>query len=318
MPAPTPPSRRDSKPTRRPVLSRRARLFHLKHGLPRQIIARRSGGDAPKNPIFARAGGSTIGGALPAGRATRGLTALVVGALFLMSGRWYFGQRINLSGEAERVLRAQLIPQLEKRLGAKVEVGAVETDWLGRVTMRDVVIGRNTKLPTGALAKIRSVTIGLDLPGLALRRVSPAEAVRSVALENPQIYVRRDQTGINWQKLLQRDATGQKVAWTGRVTAFDGRVYYLDTAQPSASGRPLIVDAYGVDATLDALADAPYRFAARARKPYFGQEKRLLKEITSGGTIQNDFKNALASVQTNDLPLATLSDFAFPKRDVVV
>ncbi len=319
MPAPTPPPpHRDSKPIKRPALSRRARLFHLKHGLPRQIIARRSGGDAPKNPIFARAGGSSVGGALPAGRATRGLTVLVVGALFLMSGRWYFGQKINLSGEAERVLRAQLIPQLEKRLGERVEVGRVETDWLGRVTLRDVVIGRNAKLPTGALAQIRSVTIGLDLPGLALRRVSPAEAVRSVALENPQIYLRRDKTGINWQKMLQRDAAGQKVAWTGRVTAFDGRVYYLDTAQPSASGRPLIVDAYGVDATFDALAGAPYRFAARARKPYFGSERLLLKEITSGGTLANDLQRGLISGGTNDLPLATLSDFAFPKRDVVL
>lgn len=318
MPAPNPSPRRDPKSTKRPALTRRARLVHLKHGLPRQLIARRSGGDAPKNPIFARAGGSTIGGALPAGRATRGLTALVVGALFLLSGRWYFGQKLNLSGELERVVRAQLIPQLEKRLGAKVEVGAFETDWLGRVTMRDVVVGRDAQLPTGALAQVRGVTIGLDLPGLALRRVTIPEAIRSVALDGPQIYVRRDQSGINWQKILQRETQTAKIAWTGRVTAVDGRVYYLDTVQPSASGRPLIVDAQGIDASVDALANAPYRFAARAAKPYFGNEKLLLKEIVSGGTLGNDFKRALASVQTTALPLATLADFAFPKRDVVV
>jgi hypothetical protein len=63
-----PSPQRDLKPEKRPVLSRRARLLRIKHGLPHQIIARRSGGDAPKNPIFARAGGSGIGGALPAGR----------------------------------------------------------------------------------------------------------------------------------------------------------------------------------------------------------------------------------------------------------
>ncbi|RYG74147.1 hypothetical protein EON80_02675, partial [bacterium] len=238
--------------------SARARLRRLKRGLPRHKIARRSGGSAPKNPFFARAGGSAMGGPLPAGRATRGVTMLVVGALTLVCGRWYFGQRVNLGGEVERILRSQFIPGLEKQLGAKVEIGTVETDLLGRVVVNDVVIGRDAKLPTGALAKIAKVTVSVDLPGLVLRRAGIVDAIRSVALDQPQVYVRRDKSGINWAKMIKSEGKGEKIEWTGRIAVIDGRVYYLDTALPSASGKPLIMDARGVDATVDALAKAPY------------------------------------------------------------
>lgn len=315
MPAKRPSPQRTPKTRSAPLTSRIARI---KSGLPRHRIAHRSGGDAPKNPFFARAGGSWVGGSLPGGRATRGLTALVVGALLLISGRWYFGQRFNLGGEVERVLRAQLIPQLEQQLGAKVEVGHVETDWLGRVVLRDVTIGRDAKLPTGALATARSVTINLDLPGLALRRVAFPAAIRTVALEGPQIYLRRDKRGLNWANMLGKGGKGPKTQWTGRVSVVDGRVYYLDTQARSASGRPLLLDARGVDGTLDAIANAPYRFTALSRQPYFGSQQLLLNAISSRGALENNLKDALIGLDSTNMPLVALADFAFPKRDVLV
>jgi hypothetical protein len=304
-------------PANRPN-SARARLKRLKSGLPRHKIALRSGDSVPKNPFFARAGGSAMGGSIPGGRATRGITMLVVGALLLVCGRWYFNQRVNVGGEVERLLRAQLIPRLEKQLGAKVEIGAVQTDWLGRVVVQDVVIGRDATLPTGALAKIAKITVGIDLPGLVLGRAKMPDAIRSVLLDQPQIYLRRDKTGINWAKMLQSEGSGEKVQWTGRVAVADGRVYYLDTVLPSASGQSFIMDARGLDATVDALANAPYRFTTLVRQPYLGGRQLRLREIAADGAIDADFKKALAGVRTTELPLVPLGDFAFPKKDVLV
>lgn len=258
-----------------------------------------------------------MGGPLPAGRATRGLTWMVVGALALIGGRWYFGQRFGLAGEIERVLRAQYLPQIEKQFGAPVEIGAVDTDWLGRVTVHDVVIGRDAALPTGALAQVRTVTISLDLPGLALGRARFPGAIRAVALDAPQIYLRRDRAGFNWSRLLSGSRGASPTKWSGHVSVANGRVYYLDSVLPSASGRPLIVDARGISASLDALADAPYRFAARAALPLLGAPGLALRPIAAQGAFDAG-KNALVSVQTESVPLAPLGDFAFPKRDVVV
>jgi hypothetical protein len=298
--------------------SARARLARLKRGLPRHKIAQRSGGSVLKNPFFARAGGSAMGGPLPGGRATRGVTMMVVGALLLVCGRWYFGQRVNLGGQIERVLRSQFIPQLEKQLGAKVEVGSIQTDLLGRVVVNDIVIGRDGNLPTGALARATRVTISLDLPGLVLRRAGAVESIRSVVLDQPQVYLRRDKTGLNWAKMFKGDKKGPKIEWTGRVSVIDGRVYYLDTAVPSASGAPLLVDARGVDATVDALVGAPYSFKARSRQPLFGARQTRLNEISSQGSIDSDFKHGLAGMSATALPLPLVGDFAFPRKDVIV
>ncbi|HEX9997581.1 MAG TPA: translocation/assembly module TamB domain-containing protein [Abditibacterium sp.] len=298
--------------------SARSRLLRLKKGLPRHKIAQRSGGNAPKNPFFARAGGSAIGGSIPGGRATRGIPILVFGALSILCARWYFGQNLGVSGEVERVLRAQIVPEIEKQLGAKVEIGAVKTDWLGRVEVFDVVIGRNPALPTGALARAKSVTLNLDLPGLALRRATFPDAIRSVTLDAPQIYLKRDKTGLNWANMLPDNEGGPKTAWTGRIAALNGRVYYFDSTVPSASGRPLIVDARGVDATVDALANAPYRFVGRSREPYLGVEKLRLSEMSGDGAVDSDFSRGILGMQSQKVPLAALGNFAFPKRDVIL
>lgn len=298
--------------------SARARLVRLKRGLPRHKVARRSGASAPKNPFFARAGGSAMGGPLPGGRATRGVTLLVVGALSLVCARWYFGQKVNLGGQVERVLRAQLIPELEKQLGAKVEIGSIQTDLLGRVVINELVIGRDARLPTGALARAAKVTVGVDLPGLVLRRTDAIHAIRSVVLEQPQVYVRRDKGGINWAKMFQTGKKGPKVEWTGRISAVDGRVYYLDTVLPSASGAPLIMDARGVDAVVDALAKAPYRFRARSRQPLYGASQLRLNEISTEGTLDSDFKHGLGGVSGSAIPLPLIGNYAFPRKDVVV
>ncbi|PQV62779.1 hypothetical protein B1R32_12226 [Abditibacterium utsteinense] len=296
--------------------SARARLRRLKSGLPQQKIARRNGGRAPKSPFLVRGGSSITGGSLPAGRFTRGFSLIFFLALLLLCARWYLGQKLDLSGQVERVLRAQIVPQLEKQLDQKVEFGAVETDWLGRVIVREMVIGRNANLPTGALARAKSVTIHLDLPGLVLRRATFPDAIQSVSLEAPQIYLSRDKNGFNWTKILQSGQGGAATKWQGHISATNGRVYVLDTTIRDASGQPLILDARRIDASSDTFLEAPYRFTASSQTPYLGANALLLPAISARGALQSDAKNGLFTVETQGAPFAPLADFAFPKREI--
>lgn len=247
-----------------------------------------------------------------------GVSTLLFFALFVLCVRAYFFQTLDLSGQTERVLRAQIAPQLEKALGAKVEFGEVETDWLGRVVIRQIVIGRDAKLPTGALFQAQSAILNLDLPGIALGRAAFPGAIRSVELQNPQIYLRRDARGLNWANLLQKSGgAAQTPAWSGQISATGGRIYYLDTTITSASKQPFLLDARGVDARLDAQQNAPYRFAARAQTPLLGAQKLQLDPISGNGSLETDAKNGLLSLETGALPFAPLADYAFPKREVV-
>ncbi len=245
------------------------------------------------------------------------MTPLLFGALVVLCGRTYIGQRLNLSDRAERILRAQIGPQLEKQLGERVEFGRVETDWLGRVTVRDIFIGRDARLPTGALLRAQSATLELDLPGIALGRAALPGAVRSVSIQNPQIYLRRDARGFNLARLLPKKSGGPGTRWNGQVTIVAGRVYYLDTTLKNAAKEPLLLDARGIDAQFSAAPDGPYRGAARIKTPLLGARLLKLNPINADGSLQTDAKNGLFTLETTNIPFAPLASYAFAHREIV-
>ena len=298
---------------------RRARLARLRDGrlgrLERRLPRRRT--SRGRGPLLARAGGQTVGGALPGGRITRGVGAIVLLALAGLGVRGLIGQKLDLAAQLERAARAQYIPQLEKQLGQRVEVGDFETDLLGRVVIHDVVVGRNPQLPTGALLRAKSLTVGVDIIGLALGRTKALNAVNSIAIEAPQIYVERGKDGqFNLQKLLPPSQNKEPFRWTGRVSVTNGRVFYFDRALPSRSGRPLKVDARGLDATIIAGGNAPYRADVRVASALL-PDGSILRDLSAQGAFQLQPRRAWVSTRFPAVPVALLADYAFPRGEVV-
>ncbi|RYG54221.1 hypothetical protein EON80_31940, partial [bacterium] len=222
MPFFTPPPR--SK--RSPLLRRAPRLARLRGQLP-----------SVANPHIAR---ST--------RVLRPVGVLVALILAGLMVRGWTQWRYGVVSQIERAARAQYIPQLERQLGQKIEVGRFSTDWLGRLKIEDVVVGRNSALPTGSLIAAKSVTISVDIPGLVLGRTRFPDAITAVALDSPSLYVRRDAKGqLNLASLIKPSATGTGTRWNGRVSFQNGRVFYADDLYRSRQNLPLQVDASGAN-----------------------------------------------------------------------
>ncbi|BCM93057.1 hypothetical protein IAD21_04944 [Abditibacteriota bacterium] len=172
------------------------------------------------------------------------LIALILAGLMV---RGWTQWRYGLASQIERAARAQYIPQLEKQIGQKIEVGRFSTDWLGRLKVEDVVVGRNRSLPTGSLIAAKSVTISLDLAGLALGRTHFPDAITAVDLDSPSLYVRRDTKGqLNLSSLFKPSSGGTGTRWNGRVGFQNGRVFYADDQLRSRQGQALQVDARDV------------------------------------------------------------------------
>jgi hypothetical protein len=134
-------------------------------------------------------------------RAARILAPLVVVALLLLAGAQYVRQSVDV----ERVVRQQIIPRLEEQIGTRIEVGRVESDYISRVTLHDVVIGRDKRSPLGALFQVKSAVLDLDIISLALKRSDALTALRRVVLNSPQVVLQRDARGaLNWAKLFKR------------------------------------------------------------------------------------------------------------------
>jgi len=199
--------------------------------------------------------GSSAGHALPGRRLTRPLGALVFFLLLALCVRAFVGQRFPLARQIERAARAQYIPQLEKQLGQKIEVGAFSTDWLGRVHVENIVVGRNPRLPTGALLQAKSATLSLDIVALATGRAKFPNAISGVDLEAPQLFLRRDARGFNVASLFRSSsATSSQNRWTGRVGLHGARLVYLDETIRSRSNEALQLDARGVESEVGVRA----------------------------------------------------------------
>lgn len=245
-------------------------------------------------------------------RVSRAALPLLLLALMLTLGRRYTLQHIDV----ERVVRSQVIPQLETQYHTKIEVGAVDSDWLSRVILRDIVVGRDPNSPLGALARVRRVTVNLDLVGLAIRRVQPLDAVRSVMLDEPQLLVLRDAKGrLNLQDLLGKQKSGGQ-KWSGRATIANGRVWYEDHAVKSVSGNPVIADAHGLDGWAQANGDGPLQFSAAAQKTYLGAQKIALSGVTARGAVGTTGTWAMADLHLPPIPATLVADYAFPNGDV--
>jgi hypothetical protein len=175
------------------------------------------------------------------------LSPLVVLALIFITGARYARQSVDV----EKIARRQLIPQVEKLLGKRVEVGRVESDFFGRVTVHDIVIGRSKSSPIGALFRAKSATLSLDTLALLTKRSTPIGALRSVALDSPQVDLERGRDG-KWNilQLVRKAPPGVAekpvLAWSfsnGRIFLTDktrvrNRKYLLvDARQIRASGR---------------------------------------------------------------------------------
>ena len=257
-------------------------------------------------------------GTLTGGRVTRGVAALALLTCAGLGVRGLFGQRLNIAGQLERAARAKYIPQLEKQLGQKVEVGNFSTDLLGRVTVQDVVIGRNAKLPTGALIRAKSLTIGLDIIGLALGREKPLDAVNRVTIQSPQVYLERLPNGkFNLQSLLPPKKPGApKTVWTGTVVVNDGRVFYFDRLLHSHSGRKFKADLTGIEATVQANGENPYQADVKIGQVLL-PDGSIARNVSAQGTLNLEPNRGWIKAKFPQIPAALLTDFALPKGEAV-
>ncbi len=256
-------------------------------------------------------------------RAARWLTPPLLLAIFLLAGAGYIRQRLDVEGEVRR----HVLPALQKQLGTRIEVGRIESDYLSRVTLHDLVIGRNAALPVGALLRAKTVRLDLDLIGLALRRApladNPLLALRRARLVEPQIYVERDAQGrLNWQRLFGKDQTASRARWSGTVEVRGGRAWIFDRSVRAASGQFLVAEARDVNGQAVFNGQAATTFAAQLPELFLGApslpaQRSRLRNVSLRGEAGADGQSAALDVRWPSAPAPLLADYLFARREVV-
>jgi hypothetical protein len=251
-------------------------------------------------------------------RGPRGLFFLapfVIVALFIVSARRYAMQSLDV----EQVVRGEIIPQLERELSKDIEVGRIETDWFSRIRIHDIVVGRDRRNPLGALLQAKSAEIAIDPVGLALKRLTPLEAVQGITLDRPQIYVRRDERGrLNLMELVKKRSGPPGARWAGYLRTANGRIYAEDVSFRSATGRRLIADAHDVNVDLVLNGDGPANLKVLLPRTFLANEPQPIRNIALAGDIDVDGKWALANVTLPSISGPLLADYAFRRNEAVI
>ncbi|HEX8833486.1 MAG TPA: hypothetical protein VF719_04760, partial [Abditibacteriaceae bacterium] len=248
-------------------------------------------------------------------RLTLLLGPLVFLFLFLIVGGRVTRQQLDVEGNVQR----RIIPQLEKELGVDIEIGRIESDYFSRVVLHDVVVGRNPKLPIGALLRAKTVYVNLDLIGLVQHRDDPLSALRSILIDAPQAYVQRDARGrLNWEKLFSRRPAGPASVWTGSVTLRAGRVWYEDEGIRNGRGQILVADATGANASARFYGADPTSLKLSIARTFIGAARVPIDNIyvagnVSAATATNPAWLAL-DAQWPSAPVALLAEYAAPRE----
>ena len=251
----------------------------------------------------------------PEARGPRGMRFfgfLVAFALIFIVARQYVLQRID----PNNIVQTQVIPLLEKQLGKKVEVGRVQTDYLNRVIIDDIVIGRDSTSPIGALIKIGRVSASIDFIRAALNSSDPLSALKSVTLTNPQLDLRRDSKGrLNVLELVKKDQKGPSVKLNATFFVEKGRIVYTDETIRSR-GQNLRVDAREIGGQIALHGAHPTTYQLKLPATYFPSAAQPIRNITTRGEVDADGKWALADVHLPSAPLPLLARWGDPTGQV--
>ena len=244
------------------------------------------------------------------------LTPLVVIALLFLAGTLYVRQNFDV----EKIVRTQVVPQLAKQLNAKVEIGSIDSDYVSRVTLHDIVIGRDAKLPLGALAQIKTATLSLDIPALALHRTDALGALRSIDLDSPRIVVQRDARGqLNWSKLWKPSPQTSSTQWTGTLTATNARIWYGDQTIRNRAGAALVADAQNIALKIDAHGSDPATFSINVPRAFVGHkpQQTALQNLVFDGRADPKGQWATARARIARVPVALLIEYSNSRLPVV-
>jgi hypothetical protein len=253
-------------------------------------------------------------------RITFALMPMVAICLLVIVFTRFTRQQVNV----ENQVRNRILPQLEKEFGLPLEVGRIESDYLSRVVLHDVVLGRNAKLPLGAMLQARTVTLRLNMISLLGNRDQPFAALKTVEIAAPQMFLQRDARGrLNWEKLLSgRKRTGTATTqWEGTVVLTGGRLWFEDRGIRSSTGETLLADANGIDGRLEFRGTEATEVRLAAARTYIGRARTAINGVTAAGkaTIGGASKPWLAlELRWPEVPAPLLASYAFPKRDVVL
>ncbi len=232
------------------------------------------------------------------------LSPLVMLALiYIVASRWV-AQAVDVEGLARR----EIIPQLERQLGKRIEVGRIESDFSGltpRVTLHQIVIGRDARSPLGALFQARWATLSLDAWGLISHRSTAIGSIRELHLEAPQLDVQRGQDG-RWNLLElvkhRPKTTGERPVFTWSIA--NGRVFLTDRTRVRG-GKYLQADARALNAQGRVNGARPLDFQSTSQLVLLPSTSP--SGLQASGEVDALARWGIADVDVSGLPLSTLA-----------
>jgi len=201
-------------------------------------------------------------------------------------------------GSAAAHARKLVIVELGRALQAPVEVGRVSGSLIGDVKLHDVVVGRDPKLPGGALFRARTITLGLKTREYLRGEVDPAQLITRVELDAPELLITHAADGYwNVQRWIRKRTEPRTVfGFAGRINVRGGRLHYHDDFLAPRAGAPMRLTMTELDGFAQFAGEAPVRFEAEGN---VGDRLRRLR-ATGSLPIQGGGVSVTAQVTDGD------------------
>jgi len=150
-----------------------------------------------------------------------------------------------------QIERIQQVAQIElaRALNRQVNLGSLDTDFLGRAVVHGIEI---FDTPGQPLLNADSVEIRFNLRSVLTGETSPLRSISAVYIRQPEFWLRRDKKGrLNIQDLLKKKGAPSKSRFAGHVVIENARLHFRDESGAFSRLSPLEFTLDNVTATVD-------------------------------------------------------------------
>ncbi|NCO32299.1 MAG: hypothetical protein GW893_00320 [Armatimonadetes bacterium] len=186
-------------------------------------------------------------------------------------------------------LQRLIVSQMSRELKTDVAVSRITGQWLSGITFHDMVVGRNARLPGGALFSAPQVRVRYAGRDMLRGRVEPLAGIRSVTVRDAVINVRRDPDGKwNFDKMIPEPGKPRRRLFAAKILLQNARIVYGDEKLRDRSGRGFSIDLRDVGMDMQFNGERPIEFSSSVRDAAhrFGRVASRGKITPDGGYIE--------------------------------
>ncbi len=199
-----------------------------------------------------------------------------------------------------------LVSEARKQVNRDVQVGSVDISVWGTAVVKDLRIADGPTFEDGTLIDIPRLVVKYHWQDLILRKKAPIQALETIRLESPHIFLERYEDGVlNVSDLLVSKPGPPRPPFLATFYVTNGTLTFRDAL--AKGSEPVTTKVRKLEGVIDAASAPFYVYSVEAR----GADRNIVGSLAVSGSIDAANQRIFADVSASDADAAYWMRYLF-------